>query len=351
MSEPMRYRTVDYAVGWFILITLAIALIGLVQIGRVQRWFSPGKTLTITLPEQGSLGLRSGSEVVMLGTRVGSVRSVDILPTGKMTASIELRGDFAPFVTTDATVVIKRIFGIAGDAYLEINPGDAEPIAYTGATRLTAHAAPDPQQQITDVLEDMRDTILPTLEKLQKGADSAAQLLATLNDPDGDFRSTLGRIDTLAGRVTDGEGLAAKIFADPKLAADVSTTIAELRAISQDARPIPERLQRVLDDTAAITEDLRKASDQAPALSQELLALTRDLRTSLKQLRPLVERMQRLADSADQSLQMGPQVIMQLDQTLREIERTAAAIRGSWLLGGRTQPQDQDPLRAEEVMP
>jgi phospholipid/cholesterol/gamma-HCH transport system substrate-binding protein len=347
----MRYRTVDYAVGWFILVATAIALVGLFQVGRVQRWFSPGQTLTIALPEEGSLGLRAGSEVVMLGTRAGTVRSVEIRSIGDMTATIELRSDFARFVTTDADVVIKRTFGIAGAAYLEIRPGEARPIAFTDATRLTARTAADPQQQVTAVLEDVRDTVIPTLKTLRQGVESAAALLAALNDPEGEFRTTLARIEQLTSRVVEGDGLAARIVGDPALAADVSTTLAQLRAVSEDIRPIPGRLETLLETSAGIADDLRGVSAKGPELTDELLGLTSDLRETLDRARPVLDELRQVAESTDESMRLAPRVILQLDRTLWEIEQATAAIRGSWLLGGSGRAEPDVELRPEEVMP
>jgi len=360
MNSYARYTTVDYAVGWFVLGAIALSLLALFQVGRVQRWLTPGERLTIMLPEEGSHGLRGGGEVVMLGARAGSVLSVDIRDIGNMTATVELRPSFARFVTTDSEVLIRKTFGVVGDAYLEIRPGEAQPIEYTGATRLRARTAAGPEEELTEVLEDVRTTVLPTLERLRDGVDSAAVLLADLNEEEGEFRTSVREVKTLLSRVREGEGVVGRLVSDPALADAFGSTVDEVRAVSEELRPLAERLQEVLDDakrvadqTNAIAGDLRDATGRAPQMTEELSGLVEELRATTQRAQTLMEKTERVAESTNETAQLAPGAMLQFEQTLWRIEQAAEALERSWLLGGGgAEGTDPEPaLAPEEVAP
>ena len=131
MKEKLRqpkFRYTNETVGLFVLITLLIFVAGLIYSGQVRKWFNPGETLKVVLPDEGLFGLTEGSAVEILGTRAGEVRDIVINPDQKIHANVRIDSDMAVFVRSDSKAAIRMTFGIAGDAYLEITRGTGAPL-------------------------------------------------------------------------------------------------------------------------------------------------------------------------------------------------------------------------------
>src|ERR1051326_2506957 len=88
MPDPFKFRRVNEITGTFVLVVVAVLIATVFWTGRSQRWFSRNVTLRIVLPEAGAAGIRQGSEVHFLGTRVGTVSDVIVDTTGRLQAQI-----------------------------------------------------------------------------------------------------------------------------------------------------------------------------------------------------------------------------------------------------------------------
>src|ERR1700756_1173728 len=117
MEERTTFRHVHAITGTFVLAVAGVIVAIIVLAGLNQRWFIRNVTLQIVLPESGAAGIRQGSEVYFLGTLVGGVIDVRIDPNGRMAARTYIRPDFFRFMDSDASAVVKKKFGGAGDSY------------------------------------------------------------------------------------------------------------------------------------------------------------------------------------------------------------------------------------------
>src|SRR6185503_6508185 len=145
--------------------------------GRSQRWFIGNVTLRIVLPEGGAAGIRQGSEVYFLGTLVGSVSDVIVDPTGRMEAQVNIRRDFFLFVRADSSAVVKRKFGVVGDAYFEITRGHGQPLPEKNASIVCNEQLPS---ALESAVEDIRRDAVPALRKLSAGLDTWTALGSNL---------------------------------------------------------------------------------------------------------------------------------------------------------------------------
>src|ERR1043165_9503832 len=133
--QRFKFRRVNEITGTFVLIIVAVLIAAVVWTGRSQRWFKSNVTLRIVLPEAGAAGIRQGSEVYFLGTRVGSVSDVIVdLRTGRMEAEANIRADFFRFVRADSSAIVKKKFGVAGDSFFEIARGMGAPLPERNAS-------------------------------------------------------------------------------------------------------------------------------------------------------------------------------------------------------------------------
>ena len=131
MPKPLKVRRSHEIVGLFVLLALGIALAALLLGPQTQRWFTASQNLAIHLPPEGSLGLREGGDVQILGSVVGTVENIVVTDAGKVEAVVSIRGNFFRFVRQDSQAIIRRPLGI-GEASIEITRGHGAPLPARG---------------------------------------------------------------------------------------------------------------------------------------------------------------------------------------------------------------------------
>ena len=180
--QQSKFRYTNEAVGLFVLITLLLFFSGLIYSGRVREWFNPGETLRVLLPDDGLSGLTIGSTVEILGTKAGEVRDIVINPSEKMHANVRIDREMAVFVRSDSKATIRRTFGIAGDAYLEITRGFGQPLDWEFAV-ISAVSDRKPTDTVGELIDEMRAKVLPVIDDAQKAIQVFLAVAEELQDP------------------------------------------------------------------------------------------------------------------------------------------------------------------------
>lgn len=116
-------RNTDEWIGLLVLICVGIFVAGVLQAGLLSDWFRPTADLRVMLPESGSQGLAVGADIEVLGTHVGSIRRIVVDPSQRMYAQGELEEQATGYIRRDSKAVVKKRFGVAGAAYLDITRG------------------------------------------------------------------------------------------------------------------------------------------------------------------------------------------------------------------------------------
>jgi phospholipid/cholesterol/gamma-HCH transport system substrate-binding protein len=83
-------RNTDEWVGLLVVLTIALFLAAVLEAGVLSNWFRPTAQLRVQLPQTGSGGLSAGDDVMVLGTRVGTVRRIVVDPSERLYAEAEL---------------------------------------------------------------------------------------------------------------------------------------------------------------------------------------------------------------------------------------------------------------------
>lgn len=320
MKQRFKFRHVNEITGTFVILVVVAVIAAIVWTGYRQRWFRGTVTLRIILPEAGAAGIREGSEVHFLGMLVGTVSDVLVDEAGRMEAKTTIRSDFFQFMREDSFAVVKKTFGLAGDAYFDITRGEGPPLSKEDASIVCKELPPT----LETVIEEVHSTALPVLEKLSVGLDTWTTLGERLS-PGADAWTKLGtnldksrrhldqliaRLDGIAAGVEQGKGTAGKLLTDPALA-DELKTILDKGNVSMD------QLQDIL-------EDAKLASAHLSAVSETLAVEAQDL----------------------------PGLVLQTQQTLHELERLIEGIQRHWLIRGYVeQPQPNTRIPPSEVVP
>jgi ABC-type transporter Mla subunit MlaD len=306
MNRTFQQRHANQIVGIFVLLTLGV-LVAAVALGpHTQRWLTPARRFTIRLPREGSLGLRKGADVLILGSVVGSVDDISVNDDAQMEAEVSIRGNFGRFVRADSKAFIRKPLGI-GDASIEITRGTGAALPPSGGS-IQSFADEAPTQMLEDTLEEIRSQAVPALKELRQAVQEYTALAADLRAQQPGLSQAIGRVNRIAGQIDEGNGVAGELVSDPRLA--------------QQARDSLTKLNAVLDDTREVAADLHRFAADLP----------------------------KLQSPAQRSLDQLPALMAQIDETFRQMQRLTEALQRNWMVRGDMAPTPtQQTIRPDQL--
>lgn len=279
MTKPFKFRYVNEIAGSFVLLIAILLVTGVFVIARAQGWFKPEYTLRVKLPPEGSAGIQKGAEVSILGTPVGRVFEVIVNDDGSMETVLKIKESFTRFIRADSKAVLKKKFGVAGDAFVEIIRGSGQPLPDNSVLPAMAQKDAEIVELLQELVSRLQDSVLPILDQVQKAvveytglaADMRKpdghlqQILAHIEEvvnglqkPDGHLQQILARVEEVANGLQKGEGTAGKVLKDPATVDGVNEAIrsingslSELRGILADVKKTTENLPETAMQTRA----------------------------------------------------------------------------------------------------
>ena len=305
-EQRFKFRHVNEITGTVVLGIIAVLIAAVVWTGYSQRWFRSRVTLRIVLPEAGAAGIRQGSEVYFLGTMVGTVSDVLVDAAGRMEARANIRRDFFRFVRADSSAVVKKKFGVAGDAYFEITRGEGQPLAEKNAFILCR----DLPVSVEAAIEELRSAALPVFEKLSTGLDTWTALGTNLIQTQHRLEQLLVRLDHIVAAVERGEGTAGKLITDPALADQAAELLTR-------ANETMGELRRVMTNLNVAVRNVQDGTARLPEITDALANEARDL----------------------------PGLVLQTQIAVRELERLIEAVQRHWLVRKYVNKTNPPPLR------
>jgi phospholipid/cholesterol/gamma-HCH transport system substrate-binding protein len=290
MAGRFKFRRVDEITGMFVLVVVAVLVAAVVWTGHSQRWFKSRVTLRIVLPEAGAAGIRQGSEVYFLGTLVGSVSDVVVDTTGRMEAEANIRHDFFLFVRADSSAVVKKKFGVAGDAYFEITRGHGRPLPEANASIVCKEQLAN---ALESAVEDVRREAILVLKKANSGLDTWTTLGTNFLTTQERLEQLIARLNNIVAGVEQGKGTAGKLITDTAMADEAQNLLARANETMSELQGMVTNLnvavKNVQDGTARLPEITGAVADEA----KDLPGLVRQTQASMRELERLAEALQR----------------------------------------------------------
>jgi phospholipid/cholesterol/gamma-HCH transport system substrate-binding protein len=257
----------------------------------------------------------------VLGTRAGEVRRIVIDPSQRIHAELRIDPQMKPFIRRDSQVLIRRQFGIAGNAYIDISRGRGPELDWNFAV-LTASTERGPTDTIGQLLDEVQAKFLPILDEVHKAVANANALI----DPTGPLGRTLKSAATVTQRLERGEGAVGKLLGDDKMVADLQATLASAQSTMAHANAVMAELERTSKDA------------RLPAMVQRTDAILASLQTLSRNLASASPRVGQLTDSVTTATESMPALLLQTEITARELELLLGQLRRHWLLGGTAAP-------------
>lgn len=331
IEKPFKFRWDHEIAGAFVLIVVLLAAVLVLVTGRLQGWFEKQSWYEVVLPREGVEGIRAGSEVRILGSRAGRVRSVELRRAGGETklrgvwevepdeidlvAVLEVRGDRSVFVGAESRAVVRKDLAGFGASYVEITRGSSK--REEGDRRLPLTRETDVTNEVTAIVRELQEAMLPAVEQVGEAYLAVESLATVLADPGGDFQKAMASLQEVMSAVNRGDGALGMLLREEQPAEDLEVTLAEMRkAVSV--------LREVLDDfeegegAAGLLfrdEEVREQVKSAVAHTEETAA---GLPATVRATRATVAEIQQAAEG--------------LQEGLKEYEYVAEALQRHWIL-------------------
>lgn len=335
MSTPtadpaLRMRRANRLAGALVLLALALLVGAALQAGVLRAWLNPPLTLRILLPENGVAGLAVGAEVQVLGITAGRVNRIVIAPDRPLSAEAQIDRGASGFIRRDSRITIRRQFGVAGAAFLDVTRGTGPALDWDFAV-IQAEIDRSAGDNLGTLIEELRGKINPLIDDLGRTANNVAQITQGLAAPEGPLQSTLSAFASTAQRIERGEGNVGRLLSDESIIGEVETILAQARAITADLARTTAALSDNNTGLPGVTRRAGEAAGNIATATRQAPNTARDVRVATGAL---------------------PGLLIQVQQATLELERLLVALRSNPLVGGGRGSNDPpDRLPASEVRP
>jgi phospholipid/cholesterol/gamma-HCH transport system substrate-binding protein len=301
----------DEIVGAVVLACIGVFVAVLINAGFLKDWFQPSFTLRILLPDEGVAGLAPGAEVQVLGTRAGEVRRIVIDPNQRMHAVARVEDQMRPFIRRDSVVSIRRQFGVAGAAYIDISRGTGPELDWSYAV-IAATSDRAPTDTLGQMIDELRAKVMPLIDDVNKAVSAFTAVAHRAVDPAGPLEQTLTSAANVTRKIESGEGTVGRLIANDTMATDLEASLKGVRelALQLERTSKDPRIAQILQKTDAVLTSLQ--------------ATTRNLANTTP----------RITENVAVTTEALPSTLLQAQIAAHELELLLGQLRRHWLLGG-----------------
>lgn len=344
LRQP-KFRYTNETVGLFVLMAVLIFLAGIIYSGQVRKWFNPGETLKVVLPDDGLFGLAQGSTVEILGTKAGEVRDIVINPNQEIHADVRIDSEMAVFVRSDSKATIRKTFGIAGDAYLEITRGTAQPLDWEYAV-ITVVSDRSTSDSLSELIDELRAKVLPVIDDAHKAIIMLTAVAKDLQDPDKGVQQLLANLNSIADKIDSGEGAIGRMLTDDKF-------VRNLESLTARMGPIIDDLKTTMQNVSAFSTQFNLETGDIPEITRRLKEILASMEMVIRDIRQATPQLPKIVKDVGETTDTVPVLVLQVQQVMVELERLLQQLQSSWLLGGGSGQPSQTATRISplEVSP
>jgi len=229
-----------------------------------------------------------------------------------MYAIAEIDDQLRAVIPRDSTATIRRRFGIAGAAYVDVQRGSGAPLDWSYAV-IAATTERAPTDSISALIDEARQKVFPILTDAGRATHSLASMME---------------------KAERGEGNAGRVMTDETLMRNAESALAD----ADDAIKTLNRLLARLDDAAADVGGLVKSAGDGktgvPALLRQADRILTEFRPALRDLGAAAARAPAISRNVEETSQDLPALLLQTQATAQQLEKLLIQLRGHWLLGG-----------------
>jgi phospholipid/cholesterol/gamma-HCH transport system substrate-binding protein len=322
----VRVRHTDEWVGFIVLVAVAAFLGAVLQAGVFRAWLQPVSILKIVLPKDGVGGLEVGADVEVLGTHAGTIRKIVIQPNQQLYAEAAIDDQARVFIRRDSAGVIRRRFGVAGAAFVELSQGNGQALDWKYAV-IEATAERAPTDNLGALVDSARAKIFPIIDDVGRTTHSLA---------------------VLTGKLEHGEGDIGRLLTDETMVRDIQATVT---ALHDNLTRLANDLDGAIGDVRTLIATANNQKSGAPALLRQVDAILASVRATTAQLAKASTNVPGITRHVETGARDLPALLSQTQVTAEALEKLLVQLRSSWILGGNPESPPPARLPATEVRP
>jgi phospholipid/cholesterol/gamma-HCH transport system substrate-binding protein len=251
----------------------------------------------------------------------------------------------AVFVRSDSKATIRKTFGIAGDAYLEITRGRGEPLDWEFAV-ITVQTDRSTSDTLAELIDELRAKIFPIIEDAHKAILLLTAVARDLQDPDKGVQQLLTNLNSIADKIDRGEGAIGRLLTDDKLVRDLEALIARMRPLFDD-------LEKTIQNVSEFSTQFDIETGDIPEITRRLKNSLASMESMMKDLSQTTPQLPQIVKNVGDTADAVPILVLQVQQVMVELERLIQQLQSHWLLGGGSSQPSQTAARISplEVSP
>jgi phospholipid/cholesterol/gamma-HCH transport system substrate-binding protein len=232
----------------------------------------------------------------------------------------------AVFVRSDSRATIRKTFGIAGDAYLEITRGYGEALDWEFAV-ITVESDRKATDTMAEVIEELRARILPVVDDAHKAILMLTAVAKDLQDPEKGVQQLLGNLSSIAAKIDRGEGAIGRLLAEDKLVRDLEAQVARMG-------PILDDLNKTVQNVSEFSTEFDTETGDIPEITRSLKKTLASMESMMKDLSQTTPQLPQIVKNVGDTTDAVPVLVLQVQQVMVELERLIQQLQSHWLLGG-----------------
>lgn len=278
--------------GLFVTIGAMLFILAVYLIGSHENMFSPALRISSIFHNVG--GLKPGNNVRYSGINVGTVESIDILNDTLVRVNMKLDRRVGPFIKKDAVASIGSD-GLVGNMLVNISPGKggAKPVEENSLipsySRVETDELLNTLGKTNENIELISNDLLRITQQITKGKGTIALLLqdsllaANLSQSVANLRATSGhlaatgrQLEYLAAQAESGDGLLNQLLYDTTVIEKLNATLSQADTATAQLEPFLLEMQQAAEDISASSATLRATLEGLYAGEGPAGALLRD---------------------------------------------------------------------------
>ncbi len=359
MAKPFKFRYINRITGAFLFGTVVILAIIATLGAKSQQWFAKVAIYKVEIPvgssndeeSGGTMGIKAGSDVRVLGNQVGHVKSVSLCTGDDLTpiksfenvepgslrivAFLSVRGEFSNFIGEDSTAILKYDLGGLGAPYFDISRGTTrflnDVADVNGVRRLAFAKEPDAKGEVFEIVERLEKEMIPAIQRYKETAETATvaataatKFIEDLSNKDEVLYRSLGSLETgiadlnkFLKQAAAGDGaLGDMVSADSKMRKELNEFAVTLNSGTENLKAAIDNLDEGITELRVTgIASINKTAESLPATVNQTRATIAEYDAAAKQM----------------------------FETLREIEILTEGLQKHWLVRNRIEDPIEDP--------
>jgi phospholipid/cholesterol/gamma-HCH transport system substrate-binding protein len=239
IEQPLKITKLK--VGLTVFVGLVIFFVLITLVGTDEFYFS--KTYNMYMAIDNVSGLVKGAPVTLGGFKIGSVESIDLIPTGSkqnIRLKLRLQRSYQAQITTGSYAQVTGI-GILGDKFVDISIGKPDEKSLPENTFIpvsSGSSLEDISKSLTPGINDF-NKVLSNLRKITDSiADGKGTIGTLINSPSTiqQFSNVVVKISSVLNAIESDKGTFGSLLKDKELYTNLSEASQNLKTLSTDLK-------------------------------------------------------------------------------------------------------------------